>query len=309
LAEVPEDYVPELETVIEFYKPGENRERLIEAIEKAQATGQGFEIEVEMISAKGRVFYTKTIAETKMVNGKCEKIYGYFQDITEQVLLSRKNKQIEIKFSHLIEKSADAIVLQNEDGQVLFFSEAARKILGYTSEEILGKNLAVIFHPEDMDEAMQNRKVIREWPGGSFPITVKRVKHKNGHYLFVEGTVTNLMHDENVKAFVVNFRDVTEKKITEEKLKEKNKKLEMIAFLFSHEVRGPVATILGLSNIFNRKNPGDTINKDVLDKIQIPIHRLDDIISKIVRMTDELDMNTLRKESRQSSFNELSNIN
>ncbi|MBS1509044.1 MAG: PAS domain S-box protein [Bacteroidetes bacterium] len=296
LTEVDEDYIPELDTVHLFYKEGESRDKIMAAVEHAKNTGQGFEIELEMVSAKGRTFYTKTIAEPKMVNGVCEKIYGYFQDITEQVELSRKNKQIEIKFSHLIEKSADAIILQDERGIVQFFSAAARKILGYTSEEIVGQNLSMIFHPDDVQVAMQNRKTIRETPGGSFPITVNRVKHKQGHYLFVEGTVTNLIHDENVKAIVVNFRDVTEKKATAEKLTEKNKNLETIAFLFSHEVRGPVATISGLSNIFNREDATDPINKAVLDKIQIPVHRLDEIISKIVQMTNELDMTAARDE-------------
>jgi PAS domain S-box-containing protein len=290
LAEVDDDFIPDLETVPRFYKEGASRERMLAAVEKAKAAGAGFEIEVEMVSSKGKIFHTRTIAEPKMVDGKCERIFGYFQDITEQVELSRKNKQIEIKFSHLIEKSADAIVLQDGEGNVQFFSSAARKMLGYTSEELIGKNLAIIFHPDDLAEAMQNRQRIRQTPGGSFPITVSRARHKEGHYIYVEGTVTNLLDDESVKATVANFRDVTEKKLTEERLRDKNKKLEQIAFLFSHEVRGPVATILGLSNIFNHQRINDPINEAVLEKIQVPVHRLDEIISKIVYLTNELDL-------------------
>ncbi len=289
IAEVPDDYVPNFDTIMNFYKEGESRNRMEAAMVKAMEEGVGFELELQLVSAKGKEYWVKTIAEPKMVNGKCEKIYGYFQDITEQIELDKKNRAIERKFSRLIEKSTDAIVLQDAAFKVIYFSPAAGKFLGYPQAEVIGENPISLYHPDDIAHVLERRELIINGSGESFPIAVTRVRHKDGHYVNVEGTITNLLKDPDVQALVSNFRDVTEKKLIEDGLKAKNNRLEEIAWLFSHEVRGPVATIMGLVSLFNHSVKTDPINEEVLAKILIPIHRLDDIIVKIVRLTNEIE--------------------
>jgi PAS domain S-box-containing protein len=54
-------------------------------------------------------------------------------------------------------------------------------------------------------------------PGKAISCSFRNL-HKDGHYQWLEGIVTNLLENENVRAIVFNFRDITQRKITEEKL-------------------------------------------------------------------------------------------
>ena len=56
-----------------------------------------------------------------------------------------------------------------------------------------------------------------------------RFLHKNGGFVWLEGTLINLLHDENVKAVVGNFHDVTERKKSEEKIRLSNERFEMVS--------------------------------------------------------------------------------
>ncbi len=290
MAEVSIDYMPDLKTSVKFYKEGESRDKAQEALKKAMKEGKSFEIEIQMVSIKGTEYWVRMRGESKMVNGKCEKIYGYFQNITDQVALKDKNQQLEKRFLHMFEKSTDAIVLQEGNGKILYCSPSIEDIIGYTPEEVKHRKSATLFHPDDMDYVNESRKRIIAAQGKSFPIVIDRIQHKKGHYVQVEGTVTNLLHDENVQAIVSYFRDVTEKKLIEENLKSKNNQLEKIAWLFSHEVRGPVATIMGLTNIFDQEEISNPLNGEIIEKISIPIHQLDEIISQIVKRTSKLEL-------------------
>ncbi len=79
-----------------------------------------------------------------------------------------------------------------------------------------------------------------------------------------------------------------EKIITDEKLKFQNEKLFEIAFLQSHQVRRPVANLLGLIGLFNFSNPNDPINSEVLSRLKVATNELDNVIAEIVKKTDEI---------------------
>jgi tetratricopeptide (TPR) repeat protein len=61
-----------------------------------------------------------------------------------------------------------------------------------------------------------------------------------------------------------------------------------IAQTQAHEVRGPVATILGLIHLFNHEDPTDPVNKDVIDKLDIATKKLDKVIKDIIRKENKL---------------------
>ena len=58
-----------------------------------------------------------------------------------------------------------------------------------------------------------------------------------------------------------------------------------IARLQSHDIRAPVARIMGLSKLFNRKSPADPINAELIDHINAAMHELDEAVRKVVGKT------------------------
>jgi DNA-binding NtrC family response regulator len=79
-----------------------------------------------------------------------------------------------------------------------------------------------------------------------------------------------------------------EKKSVDQKLRTQNKKLYEIAILQSHQVRSPIASLLGLINLIDFKNPKSPLNLEVLSKLGIVSRELDDVIHEIVRKTNEI---------------------
>jgi len=79
-----------------------------------------------------------------------------------------------------------------------------------------------------------------------------------------------------------------EKKIADEKIKIQHQKLLEVAFLQSHQIRRPVADILGLISVFNLENPSDPENIEVLSRLQTTAEDLDSIVRDIVKKTSEI---------------------
>jgi DNA-binding NtrC family response regulator len=87
------------------------------------------------------------------------------------------------------------------------------------------------------------------------------------------------------------LKEVAEKKeksIADEKIKTQHKKLLEVAFLQSHQIRRPVANILGLIELFNVNNPNDPENIIVLTNLELAAKDLDTIIKEIVQKTSEI---------------------
>ncbi|MBS1637572.1 MAG: PAS domain-containing protein [Bacteroidetes bacterium] len=82
-----------LEAVIQHRKTEQGRYELIASIEMAKALGSSYDMEVEIVTFKGRTRWVRSIGETEMKNGKCIRIYGTMQDVTEKKNLQEKLKK------------------------------------------------------------------------------------------------------------------------------------------------------------------------------------------------------------------------
>lgn len=156
--EVENDYQPTLEAGLNFYVAGENRKLLIEAIDAALEHGHEYDLELQMITAKGKTRWVRTTGRPERINGQCTRLYGALQDITdgkvtEQDLLASRNQfQSLIQTVEGIVWEADAITYKST-----FISDKVKCILGYTPQEWLSEPDFWQNHiyPGDRKEAME----------------------------------------------------------------------------------------------------------------------------------------------------------
>lgn len=82
--EVPLDYVPSLETGINFYKSGYSRDKITQCVEEGILTGKPWDVELQIVTQNGRVLWVHAKGNADVIEGKCVRLYGTFQDIDDK---------------------------------------------------------------------------------------------------------------------------------------------------------------------------------------------------------------------------------
>jgi PAS domain S-box-containing protein len=134
----------------------------------------------------------------------------FFRDITEEKIVNDKIEENEKRFRSLVENSDGIITVVDENLNVLFRSPSSKNITGYTDKEFDEIPDNEYFHPDYLEYIYEIIKKAVNNPGKLFP-ALFRVKHKKGHYIWLEGVINNRFHDSSVNGIVSNFRDVTDK--------------------------------------------------------------------------------------------------
>ncbi|MCS7017480.1 MAG: PAS domain-containing protein [Cytophagales bacterium] len=104
--EVAADFQPTLESAIAFYKEGESRQQISDAVQKAIEQGIPFDLTLELQTANQHLIWVRAIGIPEWQNGRCVRLYGAFQDIDkqkriqlalqqQQKVLSERNRQLE----------------------------------------------------------------------------------------------------------------------------------------------------------------------------------------------------------------------
>jgi PAS domain S-box-containing protein len=163
---------------------------------------------------------TRDLTDKKLAEEQLEQF-----NLDLERLVDEKSKELyknEMRFRTLVENNYEAISLRDANKKLIYQSPGTEKLFGFTFQEMKDMPHDVFFHPDDaamiidrMDFALQNP--------GIPAYSIQRVRHKDGHYLWMEGTITNMFHEENIGALVGNYRDITERKKTEEKLLQANR--------------------------------------------------------------------------------------
>jgi two-component system phosphate regulon sensor histidine kinase PhoR len=136
-------------------------------------------------------------------------------------------KRSEKLFRALIENSSDVIALVSQDGTFLYVSPSVQRILGFTPDDLLGRNVLELIPRDQLTPALESFKAVSETPG--LTVTVEHTyTHKDGSPCWLESTTTNRLHDPDIQAFVANFRDVSERKAAAEELQQSKSQLEVI---------------------------------------------------------------------------------
>jgi PAS domain S-box-containing protein len=120
----------------------------------------------------------------------------------------------EKRFRALIENSSDVISLADKTGKIVYVSPVIQKITGFTTWETLTKKRVEIIYQEDRENVQELFKQVLNNPGVNHEYTL-RLNHKDGGFIWVEGNVVNLFHQESIKAIVINYHDITERKKAE----------------------------------------------------------------------------------------------
>jgi len=266
--EVPENYKPDLETGINFYKEGSSRNTIKKAIAESIKQGTSFDVEVELVTAKNNIIWVRTMGQAEMIDGRCVSILGVFQDINEM-----KNSQIELDNAHtqleaIFNSGHIAIVTTDIDGVINRFNRGAEVLTGYSASEMIGLQKTFIYHTEDeLDKfTIDIAKLYGKNPDGFHP-QKELSKHnaydtrewtyvrKDGYTLPVQLTLSGINDEDgkNIGFLGVSF-DITDRKKAENEILRKNQLLsfaEKITMMGNWQWDTITNDVLWSANLYN----------------------------------------------------------
>ncbi len=217
--EVSPDYIPDLEKGINFYKEGESRDKITQAVNKAINEGSGFDIKLQIITAKGNERWVRSIGQTEMIKGKCVRIFGTFQDIHEQQL-----KDLRLIENEASLREAQAIAKLGSwewypDSNKTIWSDQFFKILDLEPGKKIGhlEEMFQYIHPDDVErvqatsaKAVEQKKAI--------PIEY-RIITKKGNLKYVRGEGSQVLDDSgNLIKLFGTLQDITTQTLLQSQL-------------------------------------------------------------------------------------------
>lgn len=134
---------------------------------------------------------------------------------------------VEKKSQTLIENISDAILLLDIKGTITYHSPSAERLSGFSSTEANGRSIFEFIHPADLETVTRYLKQAIVKPGLSH-ITSYRLRQKRGSFIWAEGTITNFIHDATIKAIIFTYRNITERKFSEDRLQKSEANLRTI---------------------------------------------------------------------------------
>ena len=236
---VPEDYNPDMETAINFYKEGESREKIRMAVQNAIQFGTPYDVEVELVTARGDVIWTRAIGTAEFEKGICVGFFGIFQDINERKLSEQALGKANAELKAIFNSKTVAIITTNEKGIINHFNHGAENLLGYSASEIIGAKAPGVYTlKEDVERFMQDMSQKYGKDNAPFnPLKVLAKKNefdvrewtyvkKDGTKIMVQVTLSAIKNAEGELIGFLNVAsDITERKKAENELLRKNQVL------------------------------------------------------------------------------------
>ncbi len=134
--EVPDDFKPTLENVTTFYREGEDRQRIEEAIQNLKKTGSSFVLDALLVTHLGNQIWIRTSAVPEFEDGKMVRVYGTMQDIDDQKRAALALAKRETQLQSVISTMQEGVIIHGPDASILDCNESAERILGLSREQM-----------------------------------------------------------------------------------------------------------------------------------------------------------------------------
>ncbi len=143
-------------------------------------------------------------------------------EITERKQIELVLRESEKYFRSLIENSQEVIMVLNSDGSIRYESPSAQRVTKYSPKVRQGRSIFEFIHPDDLPRLVRQFEEMKASPGAIVHSELRGLWN-DGLWHYVEGSARSLLHDPIIAGIVVNFRDITERKEAEERLRSSEK--------------------------------------------------------------------------------------
>ncbi|MBT3208856.1 MAG: PAS domain S-box protein [Bacteroidetes bacterium] len=274
-------------------------------------TGKTIKFEMNFKSKLNKTtILSVTIVPFKNETGEIDKIYTVAEDISSQKKSIEDNK----KLSVAVEQSPAVIAITDTKGNIEYVNPKFTELSGYSLDEVVGEN------PRIQKTGYQSDEVYKDlWETISSGKTWRGEFHnkkKNGESFWESASISPIFDSQNnIINYVKVAENITDRKKAEEEirqqnneLQERNEELNSFSHTVAHDLKNPLGSILGFSNLLITEESDISIfdRKNYLQIIETTAHKMNKIIDSLlllasVRKSDvvfeRLNMNKVLAES------------
>jgi signal transduction histidine kinase/FixJ family two-component response regulator len=246
-------YVPAFDDYLTYSGPG-GKTRIEQTATESIKSGKPWDIELPMVTAKGRAIWTRSIGIVEYEDGRPVRLVGALQDITARKAIEEERLAAVSITSATLESTADGILVANDQREVVLFNHNFLLMLGLPETlEAKGSTLAVRAAFADMIDYAGFRARL----DGAYEARVDTfdlLEFRDGRML--EAYSSPYMIGSEINGRVWSFRDVTHRKAAEAELKNAKAQAEsaneaksLFLATMSHEIRTPLNGIMGITQL------------------------------------------------------------
>ncbi|MBG6236733.1 PAS domain S-box-containing protein [Pedobacter sp. CAN_A7] len=254
-----------------------------------------YQVELDKIASDGSVIHTlwDFVCLTDKLGGPREiqgigiditdwklKKDGALREISEREITASKQQVMNERYHELFQHSPQPMWVYEVDTlRFIDVNEAAIKCYGYSREEFLSANTAMIKLAEDMHRYLKVMESANLEKNMVFQ-GVFRQQHKNGEVLHMD-IRSNPMSFNEKETYLVLASDITDRLNHFEDIEKQNEKLKEIAWMQSHVVRAPLTRMMSLIDLLKKEETTNSDNNRLFDYLLSSALELDEIVKDI----------------------------
>lgn len=230
-------------------------------------------------------------------------------DITERKRLEQNLITEKDQFRKTFEHASNGMALVGMDGRWIRVNERVCDIVGYTSEELLGRKFQSITLEEDLEKDLELMNELVNGKRERYTLE-KRYYHKSGKPVWVQLAVSLVRDDEgNPLHFVSQIQDISRSKMLSDMTEDQNKRLLNFAHIVSHNLRSHATNISMLLSLIGKEEPEAQANEmfpmivSASDKLRETIDHLNEVVAmnqKTLENLELLDLNGFIEDARMN---------
>lgn len=276
-------------------------DEMVGAVAESLVLKKSFNVGHRIIDKHGKVKYVQQSGEFVFDKGRAISLIGITQDLTEKKVQLLQLQSTQSNLKNILENAETGYVLINDALEIMTYNPRANEFSKMLNEVELKNNTSLLTFIQECKKSKAKRIIQEVLSTGTTFCEESCFRLPKGGRIWLKVQVSLILNSQrDVLGLSIALLDVTqqktlilEKEAMYNRLVQRNQVLEQFAYIVSHNLRAPLANILGLSQLISQLNPQDDLFGETTQGLHQSSANLDQVVkdlNAILEMRDGIEV-------------------
>jgi PAS domain S-box-containing protein len=304
--EVKPRFAPTTAQALEFFAPAD-RAAMDSTLRACLRDGSPFDIEAQIITAKGRTLWVRVIGEAEWdARGKVVRILGACQDISEARSAAEETRLMAEQLTTTLESLTEGFVTIDPQRRFTYLNAKAERMLGRSRQELLGMN-AVEEFPDvlgttfghHLTRALDEQVMVQceeHYAPADAWLQLKAYPSTQGLAIYFKDVTARVAAQREILRLNAELEERVRQRTAQ--LEAANKELEAFSYSIAHDLRAPLSSIDGFSSVLEQSLSAETggRSRHFLRRIRAGVKQMSELTDGLLSLA-QLSRATLRADN------------